>query len=68
MVSQCYLNYEKLRDKEHFTDYYVSKKTGVPRSLFSLWRSGAHAPSLNSLEKLSNFFNVPIRYFYEGEL
>ncbi len=66
MVSECYLNYAKLRDKEHLTDYYVSKKTGLNRSIISLWKSGATKPSLNSLEKLSKFFNVPISYFYEG--
>lgn len=61
-----YENYAKLRDKNHMTDYYVSKQTGLNRSNFTSWRKGTSKPSRLSLESLSRFFDVPVNYFYEG--
>lgn len=61
-----YDNYAKLRDKNHMTDYYVSKKTGLNRANFTAWRKGTAKPSRNSLDCLSKFFDVPVNYFYEG--
>lgn len=66
MVSETYLNYEKLRDKNHMTNYAVCKRAGINRAAMSQWKLGNAKPSLNSLEKLSAFFNVPVNYFYEG--
>lgn len=66
MVSQCYLNYEKLRDQRHMTDYAVGKRANINRAAFTQWRRGMTSPSLQSLEKLAAFFDVDVQYFYEG--
>lgn len=66
MVSVTYENYARLRDKNHMTDYAVSKRAGVNKACFSKWGRGISNPSLRSLEKLSEYFNVPVNYFYEG--
>lgn len=66
MVSKCYHNYAKLRDANHMTDYAVGKRAGVNRACFSQWSKGVSKPSFNSLEKLANYFGVPVNYFYEG--
>ncbi len=66
MVSQCYLNYEKLRDKNHMTDYAVGKRAGINRAAFTQWKKGNAKPSLSSLEKLAKYFGVSVNYFYEG--
>lgn len=60
-----YKNYERLRDENHMTDYYVSKKTHINRSCFTSWRKGT-APSRNSLERLAEFFGVKCNDFYKG--
>lgn len=59
-----YERYVALRDKAHYTDYYVSKSTGINRACFTLWKKGATKPSRASLERLSRFFKVKINYFY----
>ena len=66
MVSKCYENYAKLRDENYMTDYAVSKRAGINRANFTQWRKGNTAPSYNSLEKLAKYFNVPVKYFFEG--
>lgn len=66
MVSEIYLNYEKLRDKNHMTNYAVCKRAGVSKATMTKWKHGLAKPSLNSLEKLSAYFDVPVNYFYEG--
>lgn len=66
MVSQCYLNYAKLRDKKHMTDYAVGKRANINRAAMTAWRRGTTTPSLRSLEKLAAFFKVDVDYFYEG--
>ena len=66
MVSECYLNYEKLRDKNHMTNYAVCKRANINRAAMTQWKKGNAKPSLNSLEKLAKYFGVPVNYFYEG--
>lgn len=66
MVAETFLNYTKLRDKNHMTDYAVAKRAGINRACFTQWGKGNSKPSLNSLEKLAKYFDVPVNYFYEG--
>ena len=48
-----YGNYAKIRDQKGVTDYRVSVETGIPKSTFSEWKSGA------------DYFGVSIEYFLE---
>lgn len=66
MEKQIYANYAKLRDKNHLTDYAVSKRAKINRSAFSQWKKGATSPSRTSLEKMAEYFGVSVNYFYEG--
>lgn len=61
-----YNNYEKLRNENHMTDYYVSKITGLNRANFTAWRKGVN-PSRASIERLAKFFKKPINYFYNEQ-
>lgn len=58
-----YKRIQKLLDQENKTAYQVSIDTGISQTAFSNWKSGRTKPELESLKKLSAYFNVPIEYF-----
>lgn len=60
-----YDNYKKLRDKNYMSDYYVEQKTGVSRAIMCFWRTRGTKVQRKTIEKLADFFNVPVSYFYE---
>lgn len=62
-----YKIYEKLRDARGSTDYQVAKEVGLSRSTLSDWKNGEHTPSLETLKKLSAYFNVSIDYLVNGD-
>ena len=62
-----YEKYRALLDKENKTSYQVSKETGISKTAFSNWKSGRSEPGLESLNKLSKYFGVPIEYFLEQD-
>lgn len=58
-----YQKLSELLDKTNKTAYQVSKETDISQTAFSNWKSERSSPSLDSLRKLSDYFNVPIEYF-----
>ena len=60
-----YVVYTELRDKKGVSDYRVSRETGITKSTFSDWKSGRSNPKIEKIKKLSDYFGVPIEYFYE---
>ena len=60
-----YKRIQKLLDQENKTAYQVSIDTGISQTAFSNWKAGRTKPELESLKKLSAYFNVPIEYFLE---
>lgn len=62
-----YDRYVKLRDANNVKDSDVAKNTGIGRSTFSDWKSGRSQPKKEKLEKIAEYFGVPIEYFYSGE-
>ena len=61
-----YQKYAELRDSRELTDYAVSKRSGVARSVLSDWRNGKHSPNVENLTKIAEFFNVSIEYLTSG--
>lgn len=49
------------------TAYEVAKETGLVSNAFSEWKKGKAKPSVESLQKLSKYFQKPIEYFLEDE-
>nr|WP_243032338.1 helix-turn-helix transcriptional regulator [Clostridium sp. AF02-29] len=47
-------------EKKNKTVYQVSKETGISQTAFSNWKSGRSTPSIESLKKLSAYFEVAI--------
>lgn len=55
-----YDKYVELRDEKGVTDYKVSEATGIPRSTFSDWKSGRSKPKVDKLQKIADYFGIPV--------
>lgn len=42
----------------------VAKATGIRPSTFTDWKKGLYTPKSDKLQKIANYFSVPISYFY----
>ena len=60
-----YEYFEYLLQKFGVTPYKVSKETGVSQSTLSDWKRGISTPKNDKLQKIAEYFNVPITYFIE---
>lgn len=60
-----YEKFQKLLDEKNVTANRVAKATGIDRSAFTHWKNGKFTPKINTLEKIADYFNVPVSYFYE---
>lgn len=58
-------NFERLLKERNTTMYRVSKNIKLSTSMMSNWKMGRSSPSVESLVKLSKYFNVPITYFID---
>ena len=62
-----YENYCKMRDMRAVNDSTVARETGIGRSTFSEWKKGTYTPKLEKLQKIANYFNVPVSAFTEDD-
>ena len=60
-----YKKFEKLLKERHLKPIDVSKATGLYRAVFSDWKAGRSTPKLDKLQRIANFFEVPITYFLD---
>lgn len=60
-----YKKYEELLQKTGKTSYQVSKATGIGENTLSYWKSGRSQPKVDKLQKIADYFNVPVSYFLE---
>lgn len=59
--------FEELCNENNVTAYQVSNVTGVATSTLSMWKKGKYVPKINKIQKLANYFGVPISYFLKGD-
>ena len=45
----------------------VAKAVHVNASTFTDWKQGKSLPKLEKLQKIANYFNVPVSYFFEDD-
>lgn len=57
-----YKDYEIIRDKRGYTDYKVSKETGVHTSTLTEWKKGTYRPKLETLVKISRCLNTQVEF------
>ena len=65
-----YIMYEifsELLQKYGVTPYKVSKETGVSQSTLSDWKRGVSTPKPDKLQKIADYFNVPLTYFFKKD-
>lgn len=62
-----YEKFEKLLKEKDVTPYRVHKETGISTATLSDWKNGKSQPKKDKIEKICNYFNVPISYFYDDE-
>lgn len=59
-----YDKFEKLLKERGITPYRVHKETGISSATLSDWKNGKSKPKQDKIEKICEYFNVPISYFY----
>lgn len=59
-----YDKFEKLLKERGITPYRVHKETGISSATLSDWKNGKSQPKQDKIEKICEYFNVPISYFY----
>ena len=52
--------------KKGITCYKVAKDTGIAQSTLSDWKRGVSVPKIDKLQKLADYFGVPVTYFLVG--
>lgn len=62
-----YEKFEKLLKAKGCTAYQVSMGTKIAQSTLSDWKKGKSQPKKDKIEKICEYFNVPISYFYGEE-
>ena len=43
-----------------------SKETGVSTATLSSWKAGDYVPKIDKLQKIADYFGVPVTYFLAG--
>lgn len=53
-----------LRKQDNITQSDLASAVGVGKSAVSMWENGVREPDFETLEAISDFFNVPIGTFF----
>lgn len=59
-----YKKIKELAEERKVSFYRLSKATGISQGNFGNWKNGRSEPSAKALLKLSEYFGVPVSYFY----
>jgi len=46
----------------------VSKATGINSAVFSEWKKGKSSPKVDKLQKIADYFDVPLEYLVTGKM
>ncbi|MCD8327666.1 MAG: helix-turn-helix transcriptional regulator [Ruminococcus sp.] len=57
-----YENFVQLLQKYGVSAYKVAKETGISQATMHDWKTGRCTPKLDKLQKIADYFNVPIEY------
>lgn len=58
---------KQLREDAGLTQAEIGKITGVSNKAVWRWEQGASLPKMGSVQKLADFYRVPISWLIEGE-
>lgn len=60
-----YEKFEKLLKERGVKAFEVSRQTGVTTQALSAWKNGNYTPKTDKIQKIADYFGVPIGYFYD---
>ena len=60
-----YEKFSQLLAAQNVTPYRIHKETGISTATLSDWKNGKSEPKRDKIQKICDFFNVPISYFYD---
>lgn len=60
-----YDKFEKLLNERQVSAHQVSLATGVSTATLSSWKQGKYEPKKEKIQKIADYFQVPVSYFYE---
>ena len=60
-----YEKFEKLLNERGVKAIEVSRQTGVTTQALSAWKKGEYTPKTDKIQKIADYFGVPIGYFYD---
>lgn len=59
-----YSLYEALLKERGVKTSEVAKATGIAPATFSDWKKGVYSPKQDKMQKIADYFGVPLSYFY----
>lgn len=60
-----YEKFEKLLKERNVKAIEVSRQTGVTTQALSAWKNGNYTPKADKIQKIADYFGVPVGYFYD---
>lgn len=63
-----YSHFEELLNEKGLTSYRLAKDLGFSTVLFTHWKNGRSAPKMEKLNKIAEYLNVPVSYFFDGKV
>lgn len=57
----------KFRLERNWTEYQLAEKSGLPQSTISSWYRKNQIPTIPSLEKICDAFNITLAQFFSDE-
>lgn len=60
--------FEQLLQKNGVSPYKVAKEAGVTQTALSNWKLGKSTPTAKTLQKIADYFEVPIDYLTTGKM
>ena len=58
-----YEKFSELLQNSGLSAAAVSRGTGISQTVFSEWKKGKSQPKVDKLQKIADFFGVPLSYF-----
>lgn len=59
--------FKELCEKRGVKIAEVARATGIAHPTFTAWKKGEYIPKNEKMQKIADFFDVPVSYFYSDE-
>ena len=57
----------ELRKKHGLSQKKLADEIGVAQSSINYWEKGQRIPSANAVQKIADYFNIPVNYLYDND-